>query len=317
MGRAKRRVGSILVAARMHRALPCDAGPRPVPRHDGAGPPGPSHHLVPAIALPTLRATFPTLARLAGGLLRMALPDHCAICHRHAARQLCIDCSQAFDDARSDAPRRCRQCAAALPSLTNPTHDVTIPNAGSATICRTQSHDVCGQCLRHRPAFDETLALADYVAPLDTLMIRLKYHGALPLAREFGERLGDALAARADPAPLLVPVPLAPSRLALRGFNQAWELARVAARRANLPASAHMLRRDRTTVAQRRLSREARRHNLRGAFLASDRVQGRRIVLIDDVMTTGATCDAAAAALKQAGATHVLAAVVLRTPFSE
>lgn len=148
-------------------------------------------------------------------------------------------------------------------------------------------------------------------------MIRLKYHGILPFAREFGERLGDALTARGDATALLVPVPLAPSRLASRGFNQAWELARVASRRANLPASAHVLRRERTTAAQRRLSREARRRNLRGAFVASDHVRGRRIVLIDDVMTTGATCDAAATALKDAGAIHVLAAVVLRTPSSQ
>ncbi|WP_374618873.1 ComF family protein [Pandoraea sp.] len=145
-------------------------------------------------------------------------------------------------------------------------------------------------------------------------MIRLKYHGALPFAREFGERLGDALAAYADEAPWVVPVPLARSRLASRGFNQAWELARVASRRAHLCASAYVLRRERTTTSQRRLSREARKRNLRDAFVASDCVRGRRIVLIDDVMTTGATCDAAAAALKRAGAAHVLAAVVLRTP---
>ncbi len=249
----------------------------------------------------------------------MALPDHCAICHRRAARQICADCAHAFDASRSDAPLRCHQCAAALPSLAIPADGTTTLDAEGATICRTPSSVVCGQCLQYRPAFDATLTLADYVAPLDTLMIRLKYHGALPLAREFGERLGDALStlsALGDVTPLLVPVPLAPSRLASRGFNQAWELARVASRRAHLPASAQVLRRERTTAAQRRLSREERRRNLRGAFVASDRVRGRRVVLIDDVMTTGATCDAAAAALKHAGATHVLAAVVLRTPSS-
>ncbi|VVD71322.1 Orotate phosphoribosyltransferase [Pandoraea iniqua] len=148
-------------------------------------------------------------------------------------------------------------------------------------------------------------------------MIRLKYHGALPLAREFGERLGDAVLPCCDAQTLLVPVPLAPARLATRGFNQAWELARVAARRVQRPASARWLRRERTTTAQRGLTRDARQRNLRDAFVASDRVQGHRIVLIDDVMTTGATCHAAAQALKRAGATYVLAAVVLRTPTSE
>lgn len=173
------------------------------------------------------------------------------------------------------------------------------------------------------------MALADYVAPLDALMIRLKYHGALPLAREFGERLGDALLPHCgrdrvrdgsdagDSETLLVPVPLAPSRLAARGFNQAWELTRVAARRAQRPASAHWLRRERATASQRGLTRDVRQRNLRDAFVASDRVRGRRVVLIDDVMTTGATCHAAAQALKRAGATYVLAAVALRTPYSE
>lgn len=244
----------------------------------------------------------------------MALPDHCALCHQRAARQVCPDCAHAFDANRPDAPSRCRQCAVALPPLATLSDGAPLSSAEGATICRTSLPLVCGQCLRRRPAFDATLVLADYVAPLDTLMIRLKYHGALPFAREFGERLGDALATCGDDTALLVPVPLAPSRLASRGFNQAWELARVASRRAQLPASAHMLHRERTTAAQRGLSRDARRRNLRGAFVASDGVRGRRVVLVDDVMTTGATCDAAAAALKRAGATHVLAAVALRTP---
>ncbi|MDN4575797.1 amidophosphoribosyltransferase [Pandoraea cepalis] len=247
----------------------------------------------------------------------MALPDHCALCHRRAARQICVDCAHAFDADRPDAPLRCRQCAVALPSRP-PTYADETNSQGieGATICRTPPPLVCGQCLRLQPAFDTTLTLADYVAPLDTLMIRLKYQGALPFAREFGERLGDALSTCRDDAALLVPVPLAPSRLATRGFNQAWELARVASRRAHLPASARVLHRERTTAAQRRLSRDERRRNLRGAFVASDQVRGRRIVLIDDVMTTGATCDAAAAALKRAGATHVIAAVALRTPLT-
>lgn len=260
--------------------------------------------------------SFMTSPRLASGLLRIALPDHCAVCGRRALRQICGDCEFAFDAARSGTRLRCHRCAIALPLPTLVADGSVATTTESATICRTTNNALCGECLRHRPAFDAAMTLADYVPPLDTLMIRLKYHGALPFAREFGERLGDALAirCRAHETPLVVPVPLAPSRLASRGFNQAWELARVASRRARLPASAYVLHRERTTAAQRRLSRDERQRNLRGVFVASDRVRGRHVVLVDDVMTTGATCDAAAAALKHAGAAHVLAAVVLRTP---
>ncbi|AJP59348.2 hypothetical protein UC34_02650 [Pandoraea vervacti] len=275
-----------------------------------------------------LLSRFPTLARLAGGLLDIVLPDHCAVCRQRTPRQICADCAAGFDVSCAIAPLRCRRCAIALPPQWLMEDGTSACRTESATIRRTPDTALCGQCLRHPPAFDGTLTLADYVTPLNNLMIRLKYHGALPLAREFGERLGDAIAAHhrspdrngnrdawADStAPLLVPVPLAPSRLASRGFNQAWELTRVASRRARLPASANMLHRERTTAAQRRLSRDERRRNLRGVFVADARVRGRHVVLIDDVMTTGATCDAAAAALKHAGAAHVLAAVALRTP---
>ncbi len=274
--------------------------------------------LISAIAVPIRDLLSLTPAKLASGWLRLALPDHCAVCRRRADRQICDDCAWAFDATTPDAPPRCHRCAIALPSPALALDGTVASATESATICRTPTPILCGQCLRRRPAFDAALTLADYVPPLDTLMIRLKYRGALPLAREFGQRLGDALAPYRDETPhetpLLVPVPLAASRLASRGFNQAWELARVASRRAHMPASANVLHRERTTAAQRRLSREARRRNLRDVFVANQRVSGRRIVLIDDVMTTGATCDAAATALKRAGATHVLAAVVLRTP---
>ncbi|AKC72197.2 hypothetical protein MB84_07120 [Pandoraea oxalativorans] len=267
-----------------------------------------------------LSSLFQTPARLASGLLRIALPDHCAICRRRAPRQICDACATSFDASPPHARPRCARCAVVLLPPVLALDGTVAPLGNSATICRTPTSALCGQRLQTQPAFDATLTLADYVTPLDMLMIRLKYRGALPLAREFGERLGDALrdvvpaGCDRDTVPLVVPVPLAPSRLTSRGFNQAWELARVAARRARLPASAGILHRERTTLAQRRLSRDARQRNLRDVFVASERIKGRHVVLIDDVMTTGATCNAAATALKRAGAAHVLAAVVLRTP---
>ncbi|GAB3625768.1 ComF family protein [Pandoraea terrae] len=239
---------------------------------------------------------------LTSGFLRIALPEHCAVCGVRADRQMCGVCAQVFDAGQpaADRPIRCLRCAAAM-------------QTGAAN-CRTR---VCDQCLAWSPAFDHSLALADYRPPLDRLMMRLKFHGRLPLAREFGLRLADALGERgiADDT-LLVPVPLARERLVTRGFNQAWEIARVAARRLQRPADAHCLRRVRETAQQSRLERAARQRNLRTVFAAGAAVRDRAVVLVDDVMTTGATCHEAADALKQAGAREVTAAVVLRTRHS-
>jgi ComF family protein len=117
---------------------------------------------------------------------------------------------------------------------------------------------------------------------------------------------------------LVLPVPLSATRLAERGYNQAWELARRVARLAALPARADVLLRPLDTAHQADLNRAARQHNLRQAFMVDPRqraaVQGRRVALVDDVMTTGATVREAAAALKRAGAAAVQVWVLARTP---
>lgn len=241
-----------------------------------------------------------TLAALNAGFWRVALPEPCALCGKNAARPLCERCITVFDAHREESARpvRCLRCAAAMPK--------------TASICRSP---ICDHCQSWQPAFDAALALADYRPPVDALIIGLKFHARLPLAREFGWQLAEALAQRTLPSDaLIVPIPLARERLVTRGFNQAWEIARVAAGRARLPADARCLQRVRHTASQSRLAREARQHNLCAVFTASDAVRGRAVVLVDDVMTTGATCHEAAAALKAAGARYVLAAAILRTP---
>jgi ComF family protein len=113
-------------------------------------------------------------------------------------------------------------------------------------------------------------------------------------------------------------VPLSAPRLATRGYNQAWELARRVARARRLPARADLLHRPVDTPAQSGLDRAERQRNLRGAFwvppLAADAVRGQHLALVDDVMTTGATLREAAAALRQAGAATVQVWAVARTP---
>jgi ComF family protein len=159
---------------------------------------------------------------------------------------------------------------------------------------------VCGRCLRAPPAFDSTHALYDYVFPADVLVRAFKYHHRLALARFFADAAEDL-----PEIDVLVPMPLHPRRLSERGFNQALEIARPLARAAGLPLVQEGVVRERYTPPQAMLDREARLANPRGAFASRCRFDGLRVMVVDDVMTTGASLDALARCLKAAGAATV------------
>ncbi|RZT38729.1 ComF family protein [Cupriavidus agavae] len=192
------------------------------------------------------------------------------------------------------------------------------------------STGLCGTCADDDP-IDATLTLGDYASPFDRLILGLKFGARLPAAGWIAAQMAAQMAAemtaqmaahtaaarRASTLPdLLLPIPLAPHRLAERGFNQAWEIARPLARRLGIGSSATLLCRQRDTPSQRALDLAARHANLRDAFsLISDlSVAGAHVGLVDDVMTTGATLREAARVLKAHGAVRVTAIVALRTP---
>jgi ComF family protein len=162
------------------------------------------------------------------------------------------------------------------------------------------------------PAFDRTRAALTYAFPIDQMIPRLKYHGQLAIAPVLGACLAEALehAPRPD---RLIAMPLHAKRIRERGFNHATEIARTVARQLGLPLDLDSCRRTRDTPPQMGLKLDARRRNVRGAFTCPDNVQGQRIALIDDVMTTGTSLDELAATLKQAGAREVSCWVVART----
>lgn len=175
----------------------------------------------------------------------------------------------------------------------------------------------CGGCVRKPPAFAWTLAPYRYAFPLDRLLSRFKYSGDLASGRLLAELVGDAL----EQEPRLgahdlvvVPMPLARDRLVERGYNQALELARPLAHRLGLPLAIDGLVRRRSTPRQAGLSARERRRNVRGAFSASTAVKGRRVLLVDDVMTTGSTLRECARVLRRAGASEVGVVVVARAP---
>jgi ComF family protein len=196
----------------------------------------------------------------------------------------------------------CEPCRADLPRLSVP----------RCPRCALPSPDgaLCGRCLAHPPRYDATHAALEYRFPADVLVQALKYRGALALAPLLAELLAAAVPAD-ESVDLVVPVPLAPARLRARGCNQAMEIARALPARFRLAPA--LCARVRDTRAQSDLPRAERTRNVRNAFRCERVLDGATVAVVDDVMTTGATLDAVAAALKHAGAARVLNWVVART----
>lgn len=172
---------------------------------------------------------------------------------------------------------------------------------------------VCGRCLKRPPAFDATHVALSYAFPADRLVQALKYRHRLALAKYFSRLLMEI--GRPECVDCVVPLPMHRRGLRARGFNQAVEIARPLARAWHLPLLADAVWRSRDGPPQASLAGAARRRNVRGAF-ASDTSQlaGRSVLVVDDVMTTGATLEALARELKRAGVVRVENMVVARRP---
>lgn len=171
---------------------------------------------------------------------------------------------------------------------------------------------ICGSCLQHPPPLAAVHAAFDYAFPVDALLPRLKFHQDFAAGRVLVQSM-CAQFAGLERATTLVPLPLHRSRLRRRGYDQALELARPLARALRIPLRPELLLRQRATAAQSTLDATARKRNLRGAFtVPTGAVLPAHVTLFDDVMTTGATLHAAAAALHAAGVARVAAWVCAR-----
>jgi len=204
----------------------------------------------------------------------------------------CLDLCPACESELQPVPQpACQRCALPLdPARTGP---------------------VCETCVRAPPPFERCIASFRYASPLDLMVQDLKYRGRLPIARVLGELLARSVQARDLQGWLdgLLPVPLHPLRHADRGFNQSAEIARWCARRLRLPLELSAARRIRATAPQALLSRIDRRGNLRQAFAVDPRVKGRRLAIVDDVVTSGSTVRELSSALLAAGAAVVVCCV--------
>jgi ComF family protein len=216
-------------------------------------------------------------------------PTRCCLCctPTRDGHAVCHDCYQELPWL----PPGCKTCAAPLPT------DVYL--------------DQCESCQRHRLALDSCHALFNYRAPVDRWIRNLKFHQELSVAKFLGHLLAERVPKAENSK--LVPVPLHRSRLRQRGFNQALEIARPL-KRLGYHVDTRCCIRNRHTPPQSELAAAMRRQNMRNAFSVRRDVAGQDIVLIDDVLTTGATLNTLAGSLKQAGAAHVDAWVIARTP---
>ncbi len=173
----------------------------------------------------------------------------------------------------------------------------------------------CGECRRRRRPYRRLLSAWSYQHPADAVLVGLKFGRLEYLGGHLGRRLGELFQPRVADCDLVVPVPLHWRRRLTRGYNQAAAIARPLGRALELPV-APLLRRRRATPPQSRLHKKERRKNLRRAFAVyrPGRCRGRRVLLVDDVVTTGATLEAAARCLRRAGARSVTALTAARTP---
>lgn len=215
-------------------------------------------------------------------ITRTLLAQDCLLCGAGAAQALlCSACAQ-------DLPRLpdalCPRCAAPSPDSR-----------------------LCGSCLRETPHFDASHACLRYAFPVDRLVQAFKYHQQLNLAAYFAALMARHFLAQqhTERIDMVIPLPLSHERLRERGYNQSLEIARPFAHACQLPLQHQQVARIRHTAPQALLPWSERQQNMRQAFVCKQRLDGQHVLIIDDVMTSGASLNEFARTLKAQGAARV------------
>ena len=222
--------------------------------------------------------------------LTFVLPPQCLLCHdgpewRHG---LCQRCWQSLPANHPACPR----CALPMPRPL-----------------------LCGTCQRRPPPFDRVIAPVRYQEPVDQMLCALKYREQLAFARTAAGLIVDRVNALAVPLPdLLIAVPMTARALRKRGLNQAAFIARRVGRALGIPVPLGWVFKTRQTERQSTLNARERQRNLAGAFHSKKRLDGKRVAVVDDILTTGSTVSELTTVLKTAGAAQVDVWVCARTP---
>ncbi len=226
----------------------------------------------------------------------------------------CRICGEILDNA-SRVPI-CRICLASLSHMAGPACDHCGLPIVSHVVPETSRNPLCHICRRGLYDFNFARSFGIYTPAMARAIILLKYHAVFPLGGWFARHLAEC--ARVHPqvcaATVVVPVPVHTARLRERGYNQAELIARPLAKHLGITFEPRLLTRIRPRPDKLRLSIRERWRTVRGAYAVREgaRVDNARVLLVDDVMTTGATLDACSRALRRAGAAEVVALTVAR-----
>ncbi|HEV8385895.1 MAG TPA: ComF family protein [Candidatus Acidoferrales bacterium] len=243
----------------------------------------------------------PAFREALDALASLVFPAPCRICEAtllNASRiPICQACLNSFEPLAGAACQKCGR-----------------PFASAVAVAGVQP--LCHLCRRDVYHFDRARSFAVYNDAMVRAIVLLKYHAVTPLGGWFAARLAEMVVCdpEAFAADVVVPVPLHSSRLQERGYNQAELIARPLARRLGLPLRPVLLVRTRSRPGKLKLTRKERWLTVRGAYAmrADTKIDKVRVLLVDDVFTTGATLDACARVLRQAGASRVVALTVAR-----
>ena len=239
----------------------------------------------------------------ASGLLNIIFPPRCVVCSNYITEKKSFNlswlCEKCIEDIKFISPPFCSICGIPFPK-------------GS----RGENHP-CGSCIKEPPAFDKAVSVFIYDGSIIKAIYSFKYGNKSYLFRPFGkliiEKVEKEIHLRENP-PLVIPVPLCNKRLRHRGYNQSALVAGYLAKELNLVIDYDSLIRIRETVPQTELNKKEREKNLINAFTVNnpDKIKNSRIVLVDDVYTTGSTLKECSKTLKKAGAKKVYCISIAR-----
>jgi len=210
----------------------------------------------------------------------------CAICQVHSQKSLCVGCQSLIR-----APQKpCQICAKPL----------------------NQADGICGECRSDPPSFSKTICAAIYEPPVSLWVQQLKFGDRLDRARIMADALIKPLSSIDITVPI-IPVPLHPKRLVSRGYNQAYEIARIIAKQQKRNLLSDVLIRTKNTSMQAELHEKQRSANVRAAFAVNKEIEAETVIVLDDVMTTGQTLRSISNCLVKAGVKQVIVAVFARS----